>query len=80
MKLNGYKNKKNITGEMIRERRKKLNISRDNLSSQLALNGITLYGNDIYLIENNTRTIRDYELVGICKILGISTGELEKYF
>lgn len=78
MKYNYYNNNKNITGKTIRENREKLKLSRDKLSSQLALLGITLYGNDIYLIENNLRTVRDFELIAICKILNINCGELEK--
>ncbi len=71
MKLNGYNNNRNITGELIREYRERLNLSRDKLSSKLSLMGITLYGNDIYRIETNKRTIKDYELIALCEILEI---------
>ena len=78
MKFNYYFNNKNITGDIIKEYREKSGLSRDKLSSKLALMGITLYGNDIYLIENNKRTIRDFELIAICKILNIDCGDLKK--
>lgn len=76
MKQNLYNNNKNIVGKIIKKRRETLKLSRDKLSAKLALLGITLYGNDIFLIENNKRTIRDFELIAICRILAIDCGEL----
>ena len=75
MKQNLYFDNKNVTGELI----KKYRISGEKLCAKLALLGITLYNNDIYSIENNLRTIRDFELIAICKILSIDFSELNQY-
>ena len=78
MNFNKYNNKKNITGTLIRKHREFHNLSRESLSNKLALLGITLYGNDIYRIENNQRTVRDFELIALCDILEIAADEVRK--
>ena len=76
MNFNKYNKKYNITGEMIKYYREKNKISQEQLSNKLALLGITLYQSDIFKIENNERTVRDFELWGITKILNIPTEKL----
>ena len=79
MKHNLYFNNKNVTGELIKKYRQLRKISGEKLCAKLALLGITLYASDIYSIENNLRTIRDFELIAICKILSIDFSELNQY-
>ena len=79
MKHNLYFNNKNVTGELIRKHRQLKHLSQEKLCVKLALLGITLYSSDIYSIENNLRTIRDFELIAICKILNIDFLELNQY-
>lgn len=78
MKSSRYNDSKNITGEIIREYRENLSLSREDLVSKLALLGVTLYNNDIYLIENNERIIKDFELIAICKVLNINCENLKE--
>ena len=78
MKLNEYYEKRNISGDYIKEYREKQKLSREDLSNKLALWGITLYQSDIYKIETNKRTIRDYELFTICEILQIPIEEIKE--
>ena len=68
MRASRYNNNKNIAGNIIRKYREDLGLSRETLTSKLSLVGVTLYDNDIYLIENNRRAIKDFELIAICKI------------
>ena len=35
-----------------------------------------MYNNDIYKIEHNKRTVKDYELYAFCKVLKISYEDL----
>ena len=56
--------------------RESANISQDKLSNQLSLLGITLYQSDIFKIEHNQRTVRDFELWGICSVLKIKAEDL----
>ena len=77
MKFNKYNDKDfNIIGKKLKEYREKANISQDTLSNKLDLLGITLYQVDIFKIEKNERTVRDFELWGICTVLNIKAEEL----
>lgn len=78
MKFNKYNNAYNIIGTNLRIIREQQNISQENLSNKLSLLGITLYQSDIFKIEHNTRTVRDFELWGICTVLNIKAEELFK--
>ena len=66
----------NIIGNKLKIAREKANISQDKLSNQLSLLGITLYQSDIFKIEHNQRTVRDFELWGICSVLKIKAEDL----
>lgn len=76
MKNSQYNNNVNIIGNKLKKYRNELNISQEQLCNQLALLGITLYKNDIYRIENNKRTVKDFELWGISKILNVKYEDL----
>lgn len=80
MKINKYNDKLNIIGEYIKTARENQQpkMSQENLSSKLSLKGITLYKNDIHRIETGKRTIKDFELIAICKILDIDINEFKK--
>lgn len=69
MKFNKFENSYNIIGN-------KLKLVREKLSNQLSLLGITLYQSDIFKIEHNQRTVRDFELWGICSVLKIKAEDL----
>lgn len=79
MKVSKYNDNFNIAGKIIKERRIELNISQEQLANKVLLLGVNLYYNDIYLIENNKRTIKDFELIAICKVLDISIDSMKKY-
>lgn len=76
--MNKYKNRSNISGKIIHENRMKLNLSLEKLSNKLELLGVTLYPNDIYLIEKEQRIVKDFELMAICKILEIDIKKIKE--
>lgn len=76
MKFNKYNDSYNIIGSKLKEKREQAGISQETLSNQLALLGITLYQSDIFKIEKNERTVRDFELWGICQALKIKAEDL----
>lgn len=76
MKFNKFENSYNIIGNKLKLEREKQNISQEKLSNQLSLLGITLYQSDIFKIEHNQRTVRDFELWGICSVLKIKAEDL----
>lgn len=68
MKFNKYNNNLyNIIGKKLKEIREIKNISQEQLSNKLSLLGITLYQSDIFKIEHNERTVRDFELWGFAQ-------------
>lgn len=77
MKFNKYNNNLyNIIGKKLKEIREIKNISQEQLSNKLSLLGITLYQSDIFKIKHNERTVRDFELWGICTVLNIKSEDL----
>ncbi len=76
--MNKYKNKSNISATIIKKARISKNISLEKLSNKLELIGVTLYPNDIFLIENEKRIVKDFELIAICKILDINMNSIQK--
>ena len=68
-----FENKLNILGNIINKYRNENNISVEELSNKLSLLGIILPADSIYQIENNTRTIKDYELAALSYTLNFST-------
>lgn len=67
--MNKYKNKSNISGKVIQSSRIQHNLSLEKLSNKLELMGVTLYPNDLYLIEMEQRIVKDFELMAISEIL-----------
>ena len=76
--MNKYKNKSNISGKVINNARIAKNLSLEKLSNKLELIGITLYPNDIFLIENEKRIVKDFELIALCDILSINIEDVRK--
>ena len=76
--MNKYKNKSNISGKIIHDSRIEHNLSLEKLSNKLELLGVTLYPNDIYLIEKEQRIVKDLELMAICKILDIDVKDIKE--
>lgn len=70
------KDKLNCVGFNIREFRLNKGWSRKKLSDQLLFLGIDISTQAIYDIEIGKRTILDYELFGIAKVLEISVDKL----
>lgn len=76
MAVRKLNNNLNVIGENLRKIRIEKHLSQANLTMELNLLGINLHKNDIYMIENNKRTVKDYEVWGLVKILNISYNDL----
>ena len=70
----------NTAGKLIYQRRNLLNYSRQELSNKLMLLGVDISIQSLYDIEIGKRTVLDYELCSIAKVLDISTDELLSSF
>ena len=68
--------KKNITGYKIQQYRKNLNLTKQELSNRLIMLGVDIPSKSIYHIEKGTRTVVDFEICAIAKILKIPVQNL----
>jgi len=71
-----FENNLNVISKNMKEIRIDKNISLSKLSDKLMLMGIDISKQSLHRIENNERSVRDYELSGIALALGVSTDEL----
>lgn len=76
-KLDG---KLNTVGNNIRISRENNNLSRQDLSNKLMILGIDISSQSVYDIENGSRTVIDYELCAIAKVLNTTTDNLLRDF
>lgn len=76
MKIYDFNGSKNICGKRVKEARKKSNLSQENLAARLQLEGVIIERDSISRIEIGTRFVADYELLVLCKILGVSPAYL----
>ena len=66
----------NVVGKKIEYYRDLKNMSRLELSNKLMLLGLDIHEHSIYNIEKGYRTIVDYELYAIAKVLDIDISDL----
>ncbi len=71
-----FENNLNIIGPILREKRKEKKLSFEQLSNKLLLLGINIPITCLHRIENNQRTVRDYELCALSIALNIDIKEL----
>lgn len=75
-----YENNLNVIADNLKELRKSKNISLSALSNKLMLMGVDISKQSLYRIEQNKRSVRDYELSSIAISLGVKTDDLLKDF
>lgn len=74
--ISRFDGKMNVVGNLVREYRTAKKMSYEQLSAKLELMGISIHKQSLYDIENNKRTVKDYELFGIAYVLGIDINDL----
>ena len=76
MKIYDFDGKKNICGKRVKEARKKLGLSQDDLAAKLQVSGVIIERNSISRIESGARFVADYELLALSNILKVSPSYL----
>ena len=66
----------NVIGGLLKGYRMEKDLSYEKLSAKLELIGISIHKQSLYDIENNKRTVKDYELFGLAYVLGIDINDL----
>lgn len=72
MKIYDFNGSKNICGTRVKEARRKLKLSQENLAAKLQLEGVTIERDSVSRIEIGTRFVADYEIAALCKILKVT--------
>lgn len=75
-----YENNLNVISDNLRKIRDEKNISLSTLSNKLMLMGVDISKQSLYRIEQNKRSVRDYELSSIAIALEVETDELLREF
>lgn len=75
-KIKKFNGNINIISNKLREYREEKGFSYEQLSAKLDLMGISIHKQSLYDIECNKRTVKDYELFGIAKVLKIDVNDL----
>lgn len=75
-----YNDRLNIVGSKIKFHRESKEMSLVELSNALMLLGIDIPKNSLQRLESGKRTLKDYELATICKVLKLSADEILKDF
>ena len=72
MKIYNFNGSKNICGKRVKDARKSLNLSQENLAAKLQIEGVIIERDSVSRIELGTRFVADYELLALCKILNVT--------
>ena len=72
MKIYDFNGSKNICGARVKEARKKLKLSQENLAAKLQIEGVIIERDSVSRIEKGTRFVADYELLALSKVLNVS--------
>ena len=71
-----YKNNLNIIGPILRDKRRECKMSLEEVSSKLLLLDVNIPVTSLHRIENNQRTVRDYEICAFAIVFNIDVSEL----
>lgn len=63
---------RNIVGARVEQRRKEIGMKQKELLEQLQLNGVELNASGLSKMEGQIRSVLDYELVALAKVLKVS--------
>ena len=72
MKIYDFNGNKNICGRRVKEARKELKLSQEDLAAKLQVEGINIERDSVSRIEIGTRFVADYELLVLCKVLNVT--------
>lgn len=71
-----YNEYSNVVGNVVKEYRIKNNYTKAYISRKLQLLGIDLDVTEIKRIEDNKQTLKDFELIGLIKVLNIDINNI----
>ena len=76
MKIYDFNGSKNICGQRVKEARRSMKLSQEELAAKLQVAGVNIERDSVSRIEIGTRFVADYELLVLCKILNVTPAYL----
>ena len=64
--LKRYNNERNIIGPILHQTRKEKGLKKKDISARVGVLGITITEDEIYRIEANRMSVKDFEAVALC--------------
>lgn len=73
-----YEGKKsNVIGNLIKKYREEKGLEKIEVSRLLQLHAVYLDSTDLKRIEDGTQIVKDFELIGLCKVLDVNYDDLK---
>lgn len=73
-----YEGKKsNVIGNLIKKYREEKGLEKIEVSRMLQLHAVYLYSTELKRIEDGTQIVKDFELIGLCKVLDVNYDDLK---
>ena len=76
MKIYDFNGSKNISGKRIREARRNMKLSQEELAARLQVMGVNIERDSLSRIEIGTRFVADYEIKALSQILKVTVAFL----
>lgn len=75
-----YEGKKsNVIGNLIKKYREEKGLEKIEVSRLLQLHAVYLDSTELKRIEDGTQIVKDFELIGLCKVLDVNYDDLKNY-
>lgn len=73
-----YEGKKsNVIGNLIKKYREEKGLEKIEISRLLQLHAVYLDSTELKRIEDGTQIVKDFELIGLCKVLDVNYDDLK---
>lgn len=73
-----YESKKsNVIGNLIKKYREEKGLEKIEVSRMLQLHAVYLDSTELKRIEDGTQIVKDFELIGLCKVLDVNYDDLK---
>lgn len=72
-----YENKSNVIGKLLEKYRLAQHLTKIEVCKKLQLHAIYLDSTELKRMETGSMIIKDFELIGLCKVLDIDYNELK---
>ena len=73
-----YESKKsNVIGNLIKKYREEKGLEKIEVSRMLQLHAVYLDSTELKRLEDGTQIVKDFELIGLCKVLDVNYDDLK---